>query len=669
MGQPGTTSSASGVASTRARHGGSTDTVSDFFRYHGIWAPGVRLFRSIGFRAKALVITAGFALPIAVLAYSYFTDKAAAIEFSASERLGVEYLRAAAPVLQALQQQRLAAVQAAVSPGSSAAAEEAAARVATALTGLARAEATAGVSLSTGKAHADLLGKLKNLPAPGAAQSDIVALLDAHNDAIGAAMTLVTTATDNSNLTLDPDIDTYYLMDASTAALPGLAEAVSRVQAMAAAASGRPEIDAKLQRPMNDQALIASLMDQRWAGDVGKVLPLHPDVNEAFQVQAVRKALAELLQAAGSASDVGRLPATAAEFNPRLYTVLGKTADKLDQLIAARVARLESARNMTTLVLLLSLVAVLYLFLSFQKVLDGGLREVAFHIESMRDGDLTTSPSAWGADEAASLMNTVVAMQVSLRRIVSHVRGASDNIVHASDQIASGSMDLSSRTEHAAANLEQSASAMEQISATVKQTADAALKAAEIARRNSEAAARGGEVIGTMVTTMDGIHASSQRIGDIVGTIDAIAFQTNILALNAAVEAARAGDSGRGFAVVASEVRGLAMRSAAAAREIKQLIHSSVAQVTSGTDVARQAGSAIAEIVAQAGRVDELMAAISTSAREQASGVQQTTLAVHDMDSATQQNAALVEQTAAAAASLQEQAGSLAAEVARFKLA
>jgi methyl-accepting chemotaxis protein len=181
-------------------------------------------------------------------------------------------------------------------------------------------------------------------------------------------------------------------------------------------------------------------------------------------------------------------------------------------------------------------------------------------------------------------------------------------------------------------------------------------------------AERGGVIIGTMVSTMDDIQNSSRKIGDIIGTIDGIAFQTNILALNAAVEAARAGDAGRGFAVVAAEVRQLAQRSAAAAREIKGLITASVEKVTSGTSVVKEAGSTIEEIVVQARRVNDLLADIATGAREQATGVQQTTQAVHEMDTTTQQNAALVEQTAAAAASLKDQARSLAAEVAQFRL-
>jgi methyl-accepting chemotaxis protein len=306
--------------------------------------------------------------------------------------------------------------------------------------------------------------------------------------------------------------------------------------------------------------------------------------------------------------------------------------------------------------------------MTFQKVLDGGMREVAFHINAMRDGNLTTTPRVWGADEAAGVLHALIQMQAALRKIVGQVRSASDNLVHSSGEISAGSLDLSSRTEQAASTLEQSASAMEQIAATVKQTADAAQQAADIAQANAGAAERGGQIIGTMVQTMDEIQQSSRKIGDIIGTIDGIAFQTNILALNAAVEAARAGDAGRGFSVVAAEVRTLAQRAATAAREIKTLISVSVDKVESGTGVVRQAGSTIDEIVGNARRVNDLLAEIASGAKEQFAGVHQTTQAVHAMDQATQQNASLVEETAAAAASLKDQAETLAAEVAAFRL-
>jgi methyl-accepting chemotaxis protein len=251
---------------------------------------------------------------------------------------------------------------------------------------------------------------------------------------------------------------------------------------------------------------------------------------------------------------------------------------------------------------------------------------------------------------------------------VSQVRNTSDSLVHASSEIASASLDLSKRTEETSANLENSASSMEQIASTVRQTADHVSQAAHAASANAQAAARGGEVMGQMISTMQSIHSSSKEIGEIISTIDGIAFQTNILALNAAVEAARAGEQGRGFAVVAGEVRNLAKRSADAAKEINLLINSSVERIESGTRVAQGAGDTMSELVTNAERINVLLSEISTAASEQSAGVSAVGASVQQLDRMTQQNAALVEETAAAAASLNDQAQDLAKDVATFKL-
>jgi methyl-accepting chemotaxis protein len=337
----------------------------------------------------------------------------------------------------------------------------------------------------------------------------------------------------------------------------------------------------------------------------------------------------------------------------------------VDDLRAAALARWRREAAVAAAVLVLAA----YLFVSFFKVIDGGLKETRRHLRAMTDGDLTTSPRPWGRDEAAELMLDLSAMQDALRSIVTDVRAASDAIVTASSEIASGANDLSGRTEQTAASLEETASSMEEISGTVKSSADHAAQAASIAGENSAAAGDAGRIMGRVVSTMDEIGAASGKIHEIIGTIDGIAFQTNILALNAAVEAARAGESGRGFAVVAAEVRTLAQRSAEAARQIKGLIEDSVSKAGTGTAVVREAGGVIDRVVANASRLDGLIEQIADGAREQALGVAQVGQAVSELDRATQQNAALVEQTAAATASLQERAEALAARVARFRLA
>jgi methyl-accepting chemotaxis protein len=288
--------------------------------------------------------------------------------------------------------------------------------------------------------------------------------------------------------------------------------------------------------------------------------------------------------------------------------------------------------------------------------------------EAVASGDLTRRIAARGRDELAALLRALGAMNDSLVRVVSEVRHSSDSIATGSSEIAAGNADLSSRTENQAANLEETAASMEQITATVSQNAETARHASELASGASEAAARGGQVVGQVVSTMQEITASSQKIADIISVIDGIAFQTNILALNAAVEAARAGEQGRGFAVVAGEVRTLAQRSAAAAREIKALITTSVDRVQLGSKLVGQAGESVGDIVVQVQRVTDLINAISAAGNEQTAGITQVGEALQQLDQVTQQNAALVEQSAAAADSLRQQAGRLAELVGVFRL-
>ena len=277
--------------------------------------------------------------------------------------------------------------------------------------------------------------------------------------------------------------------------------------------------------------------------------------------------------------------------------------------------------------------------------------------------DIVTAPG-----DQASLLAAMKAMQQSLERIVGQIRSGAQSISSASSEIADGNMDLSSRTEEQASSLGQTASAMDQLTNTVKQNADSARQASRLVASTSEVAQKGGAVVSEVVCTMGAINGSSRRIVDIIGVIDGIAFQTNILALNAAVEAARAGEQGRGFAVVASEVRNLAQRSATAAREIKELIGESVQSVEQGARLVEQAGSTMADIVASVERVSAIMGEIANASEEQTSGIEHVNHAIVQMDQVTQQNAALVEEAAAAAQSMQEQAATLAQAVSVFRL-
>ena len=651
----------------------------DFFRYHGIWAPGVRLFRAMGLRAKAFTIALTFLLPMTLLAGNFFSHHAAQIGFAAKERVGLVYVREVVPLLTLLQRERQLAVQVATPGGAAPDLAEARDAVAAQLLKLAAVEKLHGPDLGTTQSHAAFVEAGKAAAAVRAGGNGD-ATFAAFSAQIKALLNLLGQVADGSNLRLDPDIDSHFLMDAAVIRLPAMVENASQLRGLGntlllTASAKLQQTPLQVRRVVEHLTLLSRNQSAVEAGWVraGAHNPALRDGVDADGIQAplrtwVAQVDATVLRAEGVQGDAATHVLLANGAIDAMLKLQGQALDRLDTLLVARADAVAFSRNLAVAVLAIGLAAALYLFVAFQKVLSGGLKEVAFHIDAMRGGDLTTSPRVWGADEMAHLMGTLVQMQTSLRRIVSQVRGASNRIVDASSNIASGAIDLNARTEQSAAHLEETASAMEQIASTVRHSEAKLVEAMRLATSNAKTAERGGQIIGEVVSTMQAINTSSSRIGDIIGTIDGIAFQTNILALNAAVEAARAGEQGRGFAVVASEVRALAQRSSAAAREIKSLITGSVEQVEGGMRVVQRAGSTIGDIVGSSQRVRELLAEVVVGAHEQTLGVAQTAKAVRDLDTVTQQNAALVEQTAAAAGLLNDSAHGLTGEVAQFRL-
>ncbi len=328
-----------------------------------------------------------------------------------------------------------------------------------------------------------------------------------------------------------------------------------------------------------------------------------------------------------------------------------------------------SARWISISVALAVMVLVAGMGLLLARRIAASLKNAIEVAHTIAGGDLSVQISATSKDEVGQLMTALADMSENLVRIVSEVRSGTETIGTASSEIAAGNLDLSARTEQQAGSLEETASAMEELTATVRQNSDNARQAKQMAVSASDKAVRGGEVMGDVIRTMEAIDSASNKIADIISVIDGIAFQTNILALNAAVEAARAGEQGRGFAVVATEVRNLAHRSAAAAKEIKTLISDSVEQVEQGGKLVQQAGAAMTEVVDTVRSVTDIVSEISAASAEQSTGIDEINRAITQMDEVTQQNAALVEEAAAASQSLQEQASNLASVVGAFKLA
>jgi methyl-accepting chemotaxis protein len=439
-------------------------------------------------------------------------------------------------------------------------------------------------------------------------------------------------------------------------------------------------------RTKADTAVDQALKDMRAQLDIarplfrtGKGRAMFADVDQQLVVYEAK--VAALRQLSHVDTDEGRAAATTF-----LFTEYKKDADLFDdklsllsdqkEIAAAESAKdtkavYNSARTLMLAMVIGSLAIGVAIGLVITRALTrqlGGEPSYAADVAGkIAAGDLSGAVQL-GAGDETSLLAAMEKMRASLVQIVSEVRSGTDTIATAASEISSGNLDLSSRTEQQASSLEETASSMEELTGTVRQNADNARQANVLAASASQVALQGGAVVAEVVHTMASINESSNKIVDIIGVIDGIAFQTNILALNAAVEAARAGEQGRGFAVVASEVRNLAQRSASAAKEIKTLIDDSVGKVEAGGKLVDKAGQTMTEIVASITRVTDIMGEIASATHEQTIGIEQVNSAIAQMDEVTQQNAALVEEAAAAAGSLQDQSGVLAQLVGTFKL-
>jgi methyl-accepting chemotaxis protein len=639
----------------------------------GLWAPAAGLMRRLRFPGKMALISVAFMLPVAWLLTQFVLSQREDLAFVGLERQGVHYAQALYPALEAADQWRYVARSAAFG-GSADALPAARAGFDKAFATLRERQTELGAALDTGIAWEALEQSL----------AEVQGSANASPDAIYTSMTglsreltdLLDVVTDHSGLALDPEMASYYLMSGTLMRAPLIIRRTGELRGLTGGAlrAGRIETPQALRlielRSLLGDVLVAARGEMekasQAAGDLRQGLML-----ETFgQTQAYLKAIDNNFPP-GQVELQGDAKALIALANQTLATQHQQVKTNLgvlDQLLAAREKRLLTMLWMDMAVTALSLLVVLFLVMGFYRSLFGGFKALRRHLLAISMGDLRAEIHSKGRDEVSDLLREVGYMQASLRETVTQVQGASDSVVQASIEIASGTRNLSSRTEAAAAALEESSAALEETTSSVEHTAESARQASHIAVDNAQVAERGGAVMQQVVATMERIQHSSRKINDIIGTIDGIAFQTNILALNAAVEAARAGEQGRGFAVVAGEVRNLAQRSAEAAKEIKTLISSSVSDVDSGMRVVRDAGHTMHEIVAHADQVRQLLDEVAGGAKEQSMGISQIGMAVQELDRNTQANAALVDQTAVAAASQRSAAVRMAAQVDEFRL-
>jgi methyl-accepting chemotaxis protein len=644
---------------------------SSFFRYHGIWAPGVRMFRRLGFAGKAAVMAGAFVLVVGQLMGLFVHRAVTEIRHASQERIGVTALND----LQAALTQALN-LRASLADGQSAARAASAEKLR-----LIEAQVASAQSRLAGGASADeataILQFVRQAMEPLAKPAEDPD--EAFTQADGLVQQLVRASSALSDLTgiaADPQVIAQSLARGAVLDGPTLAAAIGRVADLGAAATRTGQVSSSARRiVVGETYQLYKQVEQLFARYEGLV-KLDPALQEQLayvetfdKINLVLRLSRRALPAEGAAPGDGTPLATAgAEATAALMALNGRSLTALDQRLEQH-----AEAEMQLLMLQMGFVAMclamtIYMFRCFSLVTSGGMAEIRRHIDAMANGNLNTAPRAHGRDEAGKVLNALGTTQASLRELLGEVRGCAEQILASSTDVSSGADDLSRQVERSAAHMQKATASMEEIADRCRQTAGQVGSCATSGNHAAEMATTGRQRIEALVTQIEELRASSQKVGDIVGVIDSIAFQTNILALNAAVEAARAGEQGRGFAVVASEVRSLAQRSAAAAREIKTLVGTSCEQSQKGAVAVQQAGQSIKALADEVLSIGQMLGSVSGANEEQAGQVSKVATSIAELDRQLQSNTALVAQAASAASSMHAKADQLSLAASRFSI-
>ncbi|CAJ2766033.1 methyl-accepting chemotaxis protein [Burkholderia pseudomallei] len=636
-----------------------------------VFGPGMRLMARMKLPRKLVILAALFIVPLVAALYATLAVAWHAYATTQGERDGISILETTQDLLKAVQVRRGAG--ASVLAGNEAmrakfdAASASAGRLAATLKQQVR-----GTDRFDIVAAMDALASEYGKAAAGGLGTSAAALFGSHTDVIHAIFLFEKDLAVASRLGVDPDASNYHLIDSVLFVLPGTAETVGVLRGKGAAAlvggalgeADKRELAVRAGSLAEQMSVIRHHLD-RMKDRLGAGVPDGVDLGAVAAFQRAAAALA-----GGDASiDAKAYFQRGTDAIDALYRVHGTLAQQLRERLAAR-AHAEQVKVAAILALSVVLVAcALYLFVAFAMSTHEDVAQLSDCMRAVGDGDLRARLAVRGGDEFAFIKRGFNALLDVWAQTLTETRRVADSVMVGSQQIAAGNLDLSGRTETQAASLEQTAASMEELTSTVRHNASNASHASTLSAAASERAADTGRIVTHAVSLMTRIHDSSNRMAEIVTVIEGIAFQTNILALNAAVEAARAGEQGKGFAVVAGEVRALAHRSATAAKDVKELIHESIRHVTDGSSLFQRADDAIRSVNASIKSVDTVVSEIAKASEQQSDGIEQVNAAITQMDEVTQRNAALVEESAAASASLREQAEHMGKLVGRFVLA